>query len=737
MIPDTDIASLARQAWGEPNSQQSTRDELRFGSHGSKSVNLKDRTWFDHEAVEGGGCADLYEKVYGQQPTDASIAATYDYCDEQGRLIYQVVRKVPKAFLQRRPNGNGGWVWNMRGQRRVPYRLPELLRSNLDTRVFIVEGEKDVDALRGRGVIATTNPGGAGKWLAEYGEYFKDRRVAILPDNDPQVINADGSPRYHSDGRPVLPGQDHATDIAGQLRNIAASIRVIMLPGLPEKGDASDWLDAGGTAEELERLVREAPEYQPTDGTSQSTADTFSEALLDPWADPPQPEWPAGILLPAIEDTIAQIALADGVDMGAQAMAFIAAASGAADKQSRLDAYLNGRFMVPPIIWAMVVADSGMRKTAILHTAFSALKRETGKRWSDYQLALKRYRHLPAEERRDEGEPTEPSSLIVDDITPEKLAELLGDDPRGMVMLKEELVGVFDFGRYSATSGAAARGFLLTTYDGNDTWFHRRSSGAMQISNAALTLFGCTQPTRLAKFKDLEDDGLLQRFLIMRPARALGGSRLDVHVRGLDRIETAITDLVHRSAMRYRLSPTGAAMVRETERLGADWERQAEAGLGFPAWARKMHGQHARLALILHLLEAPGEAQIADDVVMRAGRLLREYLLPHAYGFYSGMPDGGLELLRSTAGWLLTKAPTRFTAGNVQQGVSGCARKPLRFIQAALDPLVTGGWLEPETEYPNNRVWTLVHNVRQHFAERTKAERQRRAALAELIRGNR
>jgi hypothetical protein len=254
-----EIEQLARKLWGDPNREHSTREELRFGTHGSKSVKLRDRTWFDHEANEGGGYRDLFKLVHGVFPPngDASIVATYDYADADGKLVFQVVRKAPKTFRQRRPDGNGGWVWDMHGIERIPYRLPELLRASPHAVVFVCEGEKDCDNLRERGLIATTNPGGAGKWRPNLSEHFRGRNVVVLADNDTQARLPDGTPRWHPDGRPVLPGQDHAADVATKLRGIAASVQVVTLPDLPPKGDVSDWLAAGGTAEELERIAAE------------------------------------------------------------------------------------------------------------------------------------------------------------------------------------------------------------------------------------------------------------------------------------------------------------------------------------------------------------------------------------------------------------------------------------------------------------------------------------------------
>ena len=149
-------------------------------------------------------------------------------------------RYSPKKFLQRRPDGNGGWHWNLEGVNRVPYRLPELLSADPDEWVFIPEGEKDVDRLRKNGLVATTNPGGAGKWRSEYNEYLKNRIVAVLGDNDDQ-------------------GHAHAASIATQIQEPTKVVKVVSIPDLPDKGDVSDWLDAGHTVQQLKKIVEETP----------------------------------------------------------------------------------------------------------------------------------------------------------------------------------------------------------------------------------------------------------------------------------------------------------------------------------------------------------------------------------------------------------------------------------------------------------------------------------------------
>jgi hypothetical protein len=173
-------------------------------------------------------------------PKSASSLTCYDYRDENGTLLFQVTRRAPKVIRNRRPDGRGGWVNNRHGVRLVPYRLPEVIAgiARRDT-VFICEGEKDADRLATLGLCSTCNPGGAGKWRSEYSEMFAGADVVVLQDNDDA-------------------GKQHAHIVAKALNNVAASVRMLLLPGLPPKGDVSDWLDAGHTLDQLLEHVSEA-----------------------------------------------------------------------------------------------------------------------------------------------------------------------------------------------------------------------------------------------------------------------------------------------------------------------------------------------------------------------------------------------------------------------------------------------------------------------------------------------
>jgi hypothetical protein len=268
-MTDLQIEPVARVLLGVPNKHLSKPTELRYGTHGSLKVDLNKNAWFDHEANCGGGVLDLVNREIGGDHSDARrwladngleakanglavgtgrrIVDTYDYFNEHRELLFQAVRYEPKGFSQRRPAGNGAWIPDLNGVRRVPYRLPALIEAVATKKVVvIVEGEKDVEALRALDIAATTCSGGAGKWRDEYNQHFKAASVVIIGDNDE-------------------PGRNHARDVAKALAPIATRVRVLDLtacwPECPPKGDISDWLASGGTREKLIELIKQAPDY--------------------------------------------------------------------------------------------------------------------------------------------------------------------------------------------------------------------------------------------------------------------------------------------------------------------------------------------------------------------------------------------------------------------------------------------------------------------------------------------
>ena len=179
------------------------------------------------------------------------VAAAFDYRNEQGELLYQVVRFEPTGFTMRRPDGNGGWIYGLGDVRQVLYRLPELVAADPNAPVFLVEDERDADRLVTRELVATTNPGGAdvtktgkpgkGKWRPEFNSFLRDRRVVIVP-------------RNHDAGR------EHAWKVAEQLLPFATQVRIVELPGVRPGESVSQFFTNGGNREQLLELVeREKP----------------------------------------------------------------------------------------------------------------------------------------------------------------------------------------------------------------------------------------------------------------------------------------------------------------------------------------------------------------------------------------------------------------------------------------------------------------------------------------------
>ncbi len=173
------------------------------------------------------------------EPIEEVPIALYDYPDETGELLYQVVRfpdkDGKKQIRVRSPDLDNGqeWRWDTDGVRRVLYRLPEVIHSS---HIIVTEGEKDADTVcnvyehQATGIVGTTNPFGAGNWKPEFSECLRGKDVVILPDNDEK-------------------GGRHAQSVMESLSEIAASVRIVVIPREPGVKDVSDFIERYGPSE--------------------------------------------------------------------------------------------------------------------------------------------------------------------------------------------------------------------------------------------------------------------------------------------------------------------------------------------------------------------------------------------------------------------------------------------------------------------------------------------------------
>lgn len=206
--------------------------------------------------------ADLFTDTEGKRtPANRAkpqIVAVYQYVDESGRVLYENVRFEPKDFKARRPDGNGGHIWKLNGVGRVPYRLPEIMAA-IEAgakRIYLCEGEKDVDNVLSLGLPATNLK----NWQREFNQYIKAAQIVIIRDHD-------------------RPGVRLANDAAAILSADISTIKIVDLfdsdPMPDDDGsDVSDWIkaeqaagnNADAIAEKLVEIAENANEWASADG---------------------------------------------------------------------------------------------------------------------------------------------------------------------------------------------------------------------------------------------------------------------------------------------------------------------------------------------------------------------------------------------------------------------------------------------------------------------------------------
>lgn len=560
------------------------------------------------------------------------IVARYDYHDEAGRLLFQVVRFDPKDFRQRRPKPGGGWDWSVKGVRVVPYRLPKLL-ANPKRAAFVVEGEKDVDALADIGVLATCNAGGAGKWTAEHAKYLAGRIVVILPDNDE-------------------PGRRHAEQVAASLHGVAAAVRIVELPGLPPKGDASDWLAAGGTKEQLTTLAKAAKDRTPASG--EKKPQSMSESKKSDV--PSYVSFPTDTLPKLLADFVHEAAAALGCDESYIALPLLAMLASAIGNSRRIQ--LKRTWCEPAMTWVVIVGESGTLKSPAHDLAMTPFYRVQDAAMKQYEDELKAYGRDKEIYEADLAEwkksgrkrlepppepPEEPVAVryFVSDCTVEAIAVLLEQCPRGLLVARDELSGwVNSFDAYKSCRGADVAHWLSMHRAGPLTVDRKSGRRMIHVPRASVCIAGGVQPKALMAAligryqasnadeamdrpgKEHFDNGLAARLLFAMPPRRPKRWTEDELPRHTEMaLETIVSRLLaldmpedENGQLQPRdipLSPDGKQAWIEFYNAHASEQAEMPGDLA-AAWS-KLEGYAARFALLVHLVRAASDDPTLAD----------------------------------------------------------------------------------------------------------------------------
>jgi hypothetical protein len=387
----------------------------------------------------------------------------------------------------------------------------------------------------------------------------------------------------------------------------------------------------------------------------------------------------------------------------------------------------NDDWQVVPNLWGAIIGRPSAMKSPAMRSALApvyALQDALRKQWeadcraSDVEAALssldakeagkkaakaikagdrEEAKRLLEEQRvEDDDEPPCPR-LIVNDATVEKLGELMNENPRGLLLIRDELAGFI--ARMHAEEYQSERAFYLEAFNGDGSFtYDRIGRGTIHIETATLSMIGGIQPSRIAPLvrgamTGANDDGLIQRLqLTVWPDEPLDWKWID---RAPDREARERFDAVFRRLHERSAgieTPETYGFAADAQELFQQWmtEVQTEARSGrlssvLESHMLKLPKTVASLALIFHLTDG-GDGAVTTEATARALDWA-EYLLTHAKRLYAAggvMAETGARLILERRKLL----PASFTARDVQvKAWAGLTDKDA--VASALDLLVT------------------------------------------------
>ncbi len=632
-------------------------------------------------------------------------SAAWAYRDAGGEPVAVVIRwDLPDGKKDIRPVSLHEDGWRAAGMPapRPLYRLPELAGKS---RVYVVEGERCVDATRSLGLTATTSAHGAKSAAQTDWSPLAGRDVVVLPDAGEA-------------------GEKYADDVAKLLQALTppAEVRIIRLAdwkhwpaGCPIGGDICDWIEAHGDAAEpadlrrqIEAMLVAAPTPKCDSVPSPSDLTHWKPFPVDAFPEP-------------LAGFVRGCGQAIGCDPSYVALPLLTMLASAIGNSRRLQ--LKRCWTVPPILWTAIVGESGTAKTPAFRHAMRPIRERQTRALAEHAEAMKRYggdvarwerdmatwRNNKSNERPPER-PLEPQPVrhTVSDTTIEALAPILRDNPRGIMVDREELAGWFgSFDQYRGGRGSADSAQWLSMHSGEGITVDRKTGQprTIHVPSAAVCICGGIQPAILARVLGQEhrESGMLARFLLASPPRQAKRwveADIDPNLEAaIDRVLNRLYELLPETSETGVYRPVVLQLTSEAHQLWRSFfndhaKEQVEMDGDLSAAWSKLEECPARLALVLHCVRWAANdptltsADLVDLASMRSAIRLTEWFKFEARRIYAMLvetEDGRRQ--RKLVEWIERKGRTvtirDLSRGPTQYRTPGAAEAALQSLVAA------------------------------------------------------
>jgi len=201
-------------------------------------------------------------------------------------------------------------------------------------------------------------------------------------------------------------------------------------------------------------------------------------------------------------------------------------------------------WLVVPNLWGGIIAPPGLMKSPVISAMTQPLTRIESLWRAEYASAMSDYEQQEEEaelrqaawreqykaaQKSGKDAPVRPDDsiakpvcgrLITQDATPEKLHEIMRDNPAGILVIRDELSGWL--ATLDKPGRESERGFFLSAWNGDTGYtIDRIGRGSIHVDACCVSMLGGIQPARLRSYlaDALQDgplnDGLLQRFQVL------------------------------------------------------------------------------------------------------------------------------------------------------------------------------------------------------------------------------